>query len=65
MKREFYVSICHDCGGVDGSIAKIKSYNPARDLKEWASEGRNVKEKVLEKGERMRWCNCDLGTEAS
>ena len=58
MSRQFVVSVCDICGKIDGSIAKIASYDMSRDLKEWAKEGRTTK--VIELGYNDKfpeWCD--------
>jgi hypothetical protein len=58
--KTFYTTTCPDCGQIDGSVLKTKSYNPARDLQEWTNEGRLVKERTLKKGEKFSWCRCSI-----
>lgn len=58
--RSFYVTTCPECGQIDGSVLKTKSYNPSRDLAEWTNEGRAYKERTLKKGEKFSWCRCSF-----
>jgi len=59
--RKFWITKCPDCGGVDGSIEQVKSYDATRDLENWRNEERHISEYTQTKlGEFPYRCYCDI-----
>ena len=57
-KREFWITKCPDCQGIDGSVAIVENYNCDRDLQEWTNEGREIFKHVQINHDPFNWCKC-------